>query len=126
MSFTLAVKRSWIGQHFLTVPNCGPENILHSHHYHVEVQLIAATLDRHGYVTDITEVEAAMDQQKEYYRDQTLNELPEFEGLNPSIEHLSRIIAQTLSSQLTTDHLSQLSVCIWEDDIAWVKYDLTL
>jgi len=119
--YTLAVKRDFVARHYLVGGDWGPENQLHSHHYVIEVQLEGKTLDRHGYLVDIVAVEAHLQELVAYYRDQTLNDLPEFAGLNPSIEHLARLFAQELSGRLQ-EPLSAVTVRIWENDIAWAAY----
>ena len=120
--YELNVQREFIAQHFLTVPNCGPENEWHSHHFTVEIQLEGEQLTEHGYLTDIDEVKSALDELVSRYADHTLNDLPEFEGLNPSIEHFSRIFCQSLEDRLSTDNLTAFTVRIWEDDEAWASY----
>jgi 6-pyruvoyltetrahydropterin/6-carboxytetrahydropterin synthase len=120
--YTLAVKRDLIAQHFLFGGDWGPENERHSHHYQIEVQLIGNQLDQHGYLVDIVEVEAQLEELLTYYRDQTLNDLPEFGGLNPSIEHFARILCRQLRQRLTARNLSALQVRIWENEIAWTAY----
>ena len=57
-----------------------------------------------------------------YYRDKTLNDLPEFAGLNPSIEHFTRIVCLTLAEQLRIPNIGAITVRIWENDIAWAAY----
>jgi 6-pyruvoyltetrahydropterin/6-carboxytetrahydropterin synthase len=120
--YTLAVKRSLIAQHYLFGGDWGPENEPHSHHYQIEVQLQGQELDRHGYLVDIVEVEARLEELLDYYRDKTLNDLPEFEGLNPSIEHFARLFCHTLRQQLQAPNLTALQVTIWENEIAWTAY----
>jgi 6-pyruvoyltetrahydropterin/6-carboxytetrahydropterin synthase len=120
--YQLMVRRDFVAQHYLTVPNCGPENEWHSHHFDVEVQLAGHELTDHGYLVDITEVEAALDDLVDRYEDATLNDLPEFEGLNPSIEHFSRIFCRALQDRLNADGLETITVKIWEDDAAWASY----
>ncbi len=119
--YTLAVKRSFVARHFLVGGDWGPENQLHSHHYRLEVQLENQVLDNHGFLVDIVALEAHLDELVAYYRDQTLNELPEFAGLNPSIEHFARLFCQELISRLK-EPLSAVRVKIWENDIAWAAY----
>ena len=119
--YTLAVKRDLIAQHFLFGGDWGPENEPHSHHYQIEVQLIGNQLDQHGYLVDIVEVEAQLEELLAYYRDQTLNDLPEFGGLNPSIEHFARLLGQELLNRIK-DPLHALTAKVWEDDIAWTAY----
>ncbi|MCB0129631.1 MAG: 6-carboxytetrahydropterin synthase [Caldilineaceae bacterium] len=124
--YTLAVQRDFVAQHFLIGGDWGPENRWHSHHYRLELQLAGPTLDQHGYLVDIVDVEAALEELCGDFRDKTLNDLPEFAGLNPSIEHFTRIVAQRLAARLATDHLTALTVRIWENDIAWAAYRLDL
>jgi 6-pyruvoyltetrahydropterin/6-carboxytetrahydropterin synthase len=119
--YTLAVERDFVARHYLVGGDWGAENELHSHHYQVEVQLEGKTLDEHGYLVDIVAVEAHLEELTAYYRDQTLNDLPEFTGLNPSIEHFARILCQELLSRVK-EPLSAVTVRIWENDIAWAAY----
>lgn len=122
--YTLAVKREFIAQHYLIGGDWGAENERHSHHYQVELQLEGAELDRHGYLVDIVDVEANLDALLGHYRDQTLNDLPEFQGLNPSIEHFCRMLCQALSARLQAPNLCALTVKIWENEIAWASYKM--
>ena len=124
--YTVAVKRDFVGQHFLIGGDWGPENEWHSHHYYVEVQLEGPTLDKHGYLVDIVDIETQLEKIVAYYKDKTLNDLPEFEGLNPSIEHFSRIICTTLAERIRAETLSFVTVKIWENEIAWSSYRLAV
>lgn len=124
--YTLAVQRDFVAQHFLVGGDWGPENYWHSHHYRLELQLEGAELDQHGYLVDIVRVEAALEALVAHYRDKTLNDLAEFAGLNPSIEHFTRIAAQRLAPEVTAPNLTALSVRIWENDIAWAAYRMPL
>jgi 6-pyruvoyltetrahydropterin/6-carboxytetrahydropterin synthase len=120
--YTIAVKRNFVAQHFLIGGNWGPENELHSHHYQVEVQLEGTTLNQHGYLVDIVEIEANLDALVAHYRDKCLNELAEFNGLNPSIEHFARLFCKAMAARIQTATLKAMTVKIWENDIAWASY----
>jgi 6-pyruvoyltetrahydropterin/6-carboxytetrahydropterin synthase len=120
--YTLAVERDFVAQHFLIGGDWGAENQWHSHHYRLELQLEAPELDRHGYLVDIVDVEKKLGEIVDQYKDKTLNELPDFSDLNPSIEHFCRIIAQQLIARLDTTALTALTVKIWENEIAWASY----
>ncbi len=123
--YAVAVKRDFIAQHFLIGGDWGPENDLHSHHYLIELELEGATLDKHGYLVDIVDIESNLEALVAEYRDKTLNELPAFDGLNPSIEHFSRILCETLSERIAAPNISAFSVKLWENKIAWAAYRLT-
>ena len=120
--YTVAVRRDFIARHALVGGDWGPENEPHAHHYVVEARLYGKQLDRHGYLLDICEVETRLDQLVEYYRNKTLNSLPEFKDLNPSIEHLARILCRALRKAINGDVLTALSIKIWENEVAWAEY----
>ena len=120
--YTVAVNRDFIAGHFLVGGDWGAENARHAHHYQVELQLHGESLDPHGYLVDIVAIEGALDALVERYRDCTLNEQPEFEGLNPSIEHFSRILCQALAAQLQAPDIQSMTVKLWENEIAWAAY----
>ncbi len=120
--YTTAVKRDFVAQHFLIGGDWGAENTPHSHHYQVEVRLEGSELDRHGYLVDIVDIEQAVDELTAHYRDRTLNELPEFAGLNPSIEHFTRIFCHAFIKRIKPPNLASATVTIWENDIAWSSF----
>jgi 6-pyruvoyltetrahydropterin/6-carboxytetrahydropterin synthase len=124
--YTVAVKRDFVAQHFLIGGDWGAENEWHSHHYAVELQLSGTRLDQHGYLVDIVDIEANLDALVATYRDKTLNDLPEFAGLNPSIEHFSRILCTQLAERIQADTLSHLKIKVWENKIAWASYRLSV
>lgn len=124
--YTLAVQRDFVAQHFLVGGDWGRENYWHSHHYVLELQLEGDSLNEHGYLVDIVQVEEALNALVETYRDRTLNDLPEFRGLNPSIEHFTRIAAEQLAPVVKAPNLSAIQVRIWENQIAWAAYRLSL
>jgi len=120
--YKVAVRRNFIAQHFLFGGDWGAENKLHSHHYIIEVQLEGSELDKHGYLVDIVDIENRIDTQVSYFRDQILNELSEFQNLNPSIEHFARIFCQKFCEGLNSRNLISNTVIIWENDIAWASF----
>jgi 6-pyruvoyltetrahydropterin/6-carboxytetrahydropterin synthase len=68
------------------------------------------------------DIEAHLDALVAHYRDQTLNDLPEFAGLNPSIEHFARLFCKTLQDRIKAATLTAVQVKIWETGIAWAVY----
>jgi 6-pyruvoyltetrahydropterin/6-carboxytetrahydropterin synthase len=120
-SYAVAVRREFTARHYLIGGDWGAENELHEHHYVVEIRLEGRQLDRHGYLIDIDAVTAALDEQVGRYRNKTLNSLPEFAGLNPSLEHLARMMGVALAASLVSQ-LQGLTVRIWENEFAWAEY----
>jgi 6-pyruvoyltetrahydropterin/6-carboxytetrahydropterin synthase len=122
--YTLGVKRDYIARHFLIGGDWGPENLPNSHHYVLELQLEGKELDQHGYLVDIVDVEKHLDEIVNYYKEQMLNEKPEFLGLNPSLEHFARILATSLSDRIKAENLSAIKIVLWENESAWAAYRL--
>lgn len=120
--YTVAVTRDFIANHFLIGGDWGDENSPHAHHYVLELRIESATLDQHGYLVDIVDIEAALDAAVGYFRDSMLNDKPEFEGLNPSLEHFSRILAERLLAEITPPGSGEMTVKLWENDSCWAAY----
>ena len=122
--YTLGVKRDFIARHFLIGGDWGLENSPNSHHYVLELQLEGDTLDQHGYLVDIVDVEKHLDELISYYKEQLLNDKPEFAGLNPSLEHFARILATSLDERIRAKNITVIKVVLWENASAWAAYEL--
>ncbi|OGC09925.1 6-pyruvoyl tetrahydropterin synthase [candidate division KSB1 bacterium RBG_16_48_16] len=120
--YKLCLHRDFIASHFLIGGDWGNENFPHPHHYTLEVLLHGDALDRHGYLVDIVELEARLDELVGLFRHKTLNDFPEFDGLNPSLEHFCRIVWEKLSRHPNAPNLRALEIKLWEDDLAWASY----
>ncbi len=120
--YTLSVKRNFVAYHFLVGGDWGSENQKHSHHYRVEVRLEGASLDQHGYLVDIVHIEKHLDELIASYRNRTLNELAEFENLNPSIENFSRMLCQALIKRIASPNISAVTVSVDENQLASASY----
>jgi 6-pyruvoyltetrahydropterin/6-carboxytetrahydropterin synthase len=128
--YELSVSRDFVAQHFLTVPDPEPpEGEVHSHHFEVELRFAGPELGEYGYLTNIVTVESVLDDLEERYRDALLNDLPEFEGLNPSVEHFARLFGDRVADRLDADGEdgpARMTVRIWEDDQAWASHERAL
>ena len=122
--YILGVRRDFIARHFLIGGDWGSENFPNSHHYVLELQLEGRELDQHGYLVDIVDVEKHLDEVVGYYKEQMLNDCPEFAGLNPSIEHFARILAMSLNERIKATNITALKVVLWENESAWAAYTL--
>lgn len=120
--YELTVTREFIAQHFLTVPDPGPEGEIHSHQFVVEARFAGPSLDEYGYLLDIDDVNAILDALEERYRDTLLNELPEFEENNPSVERFARLFGDRIEAALDDPASMELTVRIWEDESAWASH----
>lgn len=122
----LMVERSFVAQHYLTVPDPGPEGVPHSHQFRLELRFAGPELGEYGYLVDIDRVKAVLDDVEGRYRDELLNDLPEFTGLNPSVERFARFIGDRVAEALENPTPEQLTVRIWEDEEAWASHSRRL
>jgi 6-pyruvoyltetrahydropterin/6-carboxytetrahydropterin synthase len=118
----LTLSRDFVAQHYLIGGDWGEENDPHSHHYKVDVTLEGDALDRHGYLVDIVDLDRHLDELVRRYRDQMLNDLPELEGVNPSVERFARCFWQGLASALDAPNLDSLTVRMWENERASASF----
>ena len=126
-TYELMVTREFIAQHYLTVPDPEPpEGEVHSHQFTIEVEFAAESLGEYGYLVNINHVETLLDEIEERYRDTLLNDCQEFEGMNPSVEHFTRIVCDRFCANLPDDNPDEVTVRIWEDDLAWASYHRTV
>jgi len=121
--YSTTVLTEFVAQHYLTVPDPGPEGEPHSHHFEVELTFRGPELNEYDYVVDIDDARAALRALVERYRDQLLNDLPEFEGYNPSVERFARAVFDRVTEIVTDGTVTELRVRIWEDETAAATYD---
>ncbi len=121
--YTTTVRTDFVAQHYLTVPDPGPEGTLHSHHYRVELEFRGPELDEYDYLVNIDHANAALEALADRYTDATLNDLPEFDGYNPSVERFARVVFDRVTDRVTDETVTGLSVTVWEDDEAAAGYD---
>jgi 6-pyruvoyltetrahydropterin/6-carboxytetrahydropterin synthase len=80
------------------------------------------TLDEYGYLVDIVVIKDGLEELLSKYRNKTLNDAPEFVGLNPSVEHFARIMCEGLFKHIGQSGLSSITVKMWEDENAWAAF----
>jgi len=120
--YTVAVRRELVARHFLVGGDFGHENSPHAHTYRIEFRLAGNTLDEHGFLVDIDAVAGRMDAALPRFRDALLNDLPEFRGLNPSVEHLARILCRAFRTGLTAPGALEAAVTVRESADAWAAF----
>jgi 6-pyruvoyltetrahydropterin/6-carboxytetrahydropterin synthase len=122
----VSLSREFIAQHYLIVPDPGPEGTLHSHRYTVEATFRGPELGEYGYLVDIDALASALEDVAEEFADRTLNDLEAFAGRNPSVEHLARIVGDRLLDRIVPETATELSVRVREDDVAAVTHRRSL
>lgn len=119
--YAVGVKRDFTARHYLVGPDLVAENYPHQHHYVLEARFEGYELDRNGFLVDIAAVERLLDEVIVRYQHKTLNELPELEGINPSLENLSRIVCMAVVERVHVVGLTMITIKISESDQAWAS-----
>ena len=123
--FELKVKTHFAGAHQLTMVGQKCEN-LHGHNWHVEVCVRGESLNAAGVLADFGDIKKAVRQVVDKELDHKyLNELPAFNGVQPTSERIAVYIAQQVQAFLDKDlgELVRVSrVMAWESDDACATY----
>ena len=96
--FEITVHADFAAAHALTIG--GARETIHGHNWHVTAVLAGDTLDDDGLLCDFHTVEATLRDIIKPYQNANLNDLPPFDTLNPSAEHVARHIATELAARL--------------------------
>ena len=119
--YRVGVNRSLVAHHYLVGGDFGAEGEPHSHEYRIEVIVEGDALDQHDFLVDITKLKDELGRLVGYFENQTLNDLPEFEGINPGCEAFAHVMAESLRANIGPELVSALTVKIWENEEAWAS-----
>jgi 6-pyruvoyltetrahydropterin/6-carboxytetrahydropterin synthase len=109
--FEIDIERAFSAAHFLKGYQ-GDCSSLHGHNWTVQVILQVKELDEIGIAFDFREVKKHLDKILDEFDHKCLNELPYFEGTNPTSEMLAKTIFELLEKQLEENIvLSRVRVC---------------
>ena len=97
------------------------ENI-HGHHWKVEVEVFAETLNELGFVIDFKELKKITEEVISRLDHAFINKIPPFDEINPSSENIARWIYMSLKNRLDKDSLKLSSVTVWESEHASATY----
>ncbi|MCG8634671.1 MAG: 6-carboxytetrahydropterin synthase QueD [Desulfobacterales bacterium] len=123
--FELKVKTRFAGAHQLTMVGQKCEN-LHGHNWHVEVCVKGDALNPAGVLADFGDIKKAVRAVVDGELDHKyLNELPAFEGMQPTSERIAVYIAEKVQAILDKELKEEVQVSrvmAWESDDACAIY----
>lgn len=94
---------------------------LHGHTWRVEVSIVSEEINAIGLVMDFKDMKAKLKILMDRWDHVCLNELPEFQDMNPSTENMAKWLYQEFNKGLPED-VSMNYARVWESDSASVKY----
>ncbi len=118
--YELIITGQFSSAHYLREYQGACEN-LHGHTWKIEVAVAADGVNDIGLVVDFRDLKARLNSFLERWDHVCLNELPEFEGQNPSTENMARWLYTEYGHGLPEGVVMRYTR-VWESDTASVKY----
>jgi 6-pyruvoyltetrahydropterin/6-carboxytetrahydropterin synthase len=118
--YTLEVEGDFAAAHQLR-EYAGKCERLHGHNWRVRLAVQAETLPASGMLVDFGELKRILGECLEAYDHGFLNEIPPFDGVNPTSERLARAIADAAAAKLPP-HARVSAVTVWESDRCSATY----
>jgi 6-pyruvoyltetrahydropterin/6-carboxytetrahydropterin synthase len=119
-TYTLTVKDHFDAAHAL-VGYPGQCRDLHGHTWDVEVSVRGARLDEVGIVYDFKDIKTQLKTILDQYDHKYLNDVPPFDTVNATAEHLARVIYEQLEMMLP-EPIDLVEVAVWESPQARLVY----
>jgi len=119
--YEIAVESHFDAAHFLRGYQ-GKCEALHGHRFRVVARISAAGLDDAGMAYDFTELRKHLNDILDKFDHTCLNEVPPFDEINPSSEHLATTIYNELKRKLALPPVSLSSVEVWESPQSCATY----
>ena len=95
---------------------------LHGHNWKITVYARTNDLNNIGISLDFNEFKKKAKEEIDKFDHTYLNDCPDFEGINPTAENISRILFEKISLVLNNDQLKIYCVEIWESDNQGARY----
>ena len=120
--FSISLSKNFTSQH--SFPNSvGPERSKHPHPYRIEMTLMGEELGDDGFLVDLDRMSAIMDEVVGIVEGAYLNDLPEFKGINPSLENFSRVMWTWVADRLKEPRVERIRITVWESEDARASYE---
>jgi 6-pyruvoyltetrahydropterin/6-carboxytetrahydropterin synthase len=101
-------------------PPCGS---IHGHHYTLKVWFSCQTLNQHGVSLDYLTLKEWVIPLVAQIDQRFLNDIPPFDQINPTTEHLARWFYQKLTPNFVSlNHLTLTTIELSEDNLFTVRY----
>jgi len=113
-SYELAVSCHFNAAHFLRHYE-GKCKRLHGHSYEVTAVFGGETLDEAGMLVDFGIARGWLAEVVDRFDHTLLNDMPEFEVLNPTAENLAKILFEALAARMDSPSVALLSLSVAEN-----------
>ena len=100
----------------------GPCCRLHGHNWRVRASVITDRLDEVGMGLDFRQLRTYLEEITDRLDHRNLNDLPPFDRINPTSEHIARYLFEALKAKLAEAHVALRSVQVSESETVAVTY----
>jgi 6-pyruvoyltetrahydropterin/6-carboxytetrahydropterin synthase len=119
--FAVKIKANFSAAHQLAEVG-GKCESLHGHNFAVEVVVEAEALDKCGLVIDFRLLKSKTRSIIETFDHHYLNELPMFQGKNPSAENIATYIYAQLAKEIDQGSRKVSRISVWESESSQATY----
>ena len=119
--YEIAVEKHFDAAHYLRGYK-GKCEALHGHRFKVVARVKASGLDDIGLAYDFVELKQVLGEMLSRFDHTCLNDIPPFDAINPSSEHIASTIYEELENKLALARLSISGIEVWESPNTWVTY----
>jgi 6-pyruvoyltetrahydropterin/6-carboxytetrahydropterin synthase len=95
---------------------------MHGHNWKVEAEVEATRLDEVGMGIDFKIIKQHTREIAGRLDHRYLNEIPPFDQINPTAEHIAAYLYQELSDKINTADIQVKAITLWETERACVRY----
>jgi 6-pyruvoyltetrahydropterin/6-carboxytetrahydropterin synthase len=95
---------------------------MHGHNWKVEAEVEATHLDEVGMGVDFKVIKQNTREITDRLDHHYLNEIPPFDQINPTAEHIAAYLYRELSDKINADHIQVKAITLWETERACVRY----
>ncbi len=119
--FTIYKETGFSSCHFLREYEGKCENI-HGHNWKVRVYVTGENLDAAGMLIDFRDLKKVIDDLSDVLDHKNLNDIPPFDKINPSAEHIARWFFKEAAKKLEDWKVKVSEVRVWETDTSCAIY----
>lgn len=95
----------------------------HGHNWKIRLEVQAAKQDECGLAIDFGILKKLLATILEKYDHTMLNDLPDFQNINPTSENLAKVIYQACQKELRRYEAIKIKqICVWESPRSFVRY----
>ena len=96
---------------------------MHGHNWSVEIVVRAESLGPDGLAVDFRDLKSVLDETLSQLDHRYINEVPPFDEINPSSEHIAKWLFERMSAELDGLGVRLARVRVGENDTCSVSYD---